>query len=146
MNLLRPNLSFEKWTAVLAAIGTGSIVGCAGREPQPVAAHEVAPVTSSAATTSPQVNGTSVPSAPVTPSAAAPPVATTPGGPSSVGSVGAPVADPATPSVVSDDVTPKPASKPAQIAAKKAAAPKPAAGEASCGAGTCGGDTTTKIL
>jgi uncharacterized low-complexity protein len=63
-----------------------------------------------------------------------------------MGSAGAAVADPATPSVVSADVTPKPASKPAKIAAKKAAAPKPAAGEASCGAGTCGADTKTKIL
>src|SRR5579863_5405341 len=135
MKLLRSNLSLEKWTAVLAAIGTGSIVGCAGREPQPVAAHEVAPATSSAATPSPQVNGTSGPSAAVTPSAAAPPAIAPPGASSSTGSAGAPVADPATPSVVSDDVTPKPASKPAKIAAKKAAAPKPAAGEASCGAG-----------
>jgi hypothetical protein len=46
---MRPNLSFDTFASVLAALGTSALVACGGSEPKPVNASDVAPATSSSA-------------------------------------------------------------------------------------------------
>jgi hypothetical protein len=117
---MRPNLSFEKFTAVLASLGASVAIGCGGGTPQPVA---VAPGTGAASMATPSAAPTAAPGAANV--AAAAPAAST-----------ATATEPSSA-----------ASKPAAKAPKKDVAPKVApAGEASCGAGTCSTDVKKKIL
>ena len=46
---MRPNLSLEKFTAVLAALGASTVVACGAAQPQPVSATEVTPTTAAPA-------------------------------------------------------------------------------------------------
>src|SRR5271155_3653338 len=87
MKSQRTNLSFENFAIVLAALSTGSALGCAGQERQPVTASDVAPAAPAASPTA---------AAPAQPPAAQASLA--PAAPPPVVAVPAPADPPATPS------------------------------------------------
>jgi hypothetical protein len=155
---MRSDLSFEKFTAILAALGASTVFACGGATPQPVQANEVTPA--AAATpghASCSANGCSgkagvksdAPSAAALPASVASP--TTPAAvpaPAPASASTSATSAAAEPAASSPSRATAPPVKPtAKEGTKKAAAPKVApAGEASCGAGTCSGDTKKKIL
>jgi hypothetical protein len=152
---MRVDLSVEKFTAVLAALGTSAAIACGGATPQPVQANEVtlmpaatktqgaAKSDTTPATTSPDTAGAQGGgAAPSEAPRVAPVPASTPGAnaPAAVAS-SPPSASPAGTAASTGTKPPTPKG------GAKAAPPKPAsAGEASCGAGTCSGDMKKKIL
>jgi hypothetical protein len=148
---MRPNMSFEKFAAVLAALGTSAALGCGGAQPQPVNANEVAPQGPSV----PAPDTKAISAAATEPSNATPSPVTAPP-PATNAAASTPPAEAAAPSPASAEektpaaaasAAPPPAKVPAAKAtAKKPAASKPSNAEASCGAGTCGGDAKKKVL
>ncbi len=146
---MRPNLSFERFAAVLATVGAGALAGCGGGSPPPaVQANEVAPAAAPSAAaghascSAASCGGTAAAAAPTAASpatsaaaATTPPVDATPAPASSATAA-------ATPAASSSAAAPAPAAKP--VAKKKKAATAPS-GEASCGAGTCASNAK-KIL
>jgi hypothetical protein len=157
---MRPNLSFEKFASVLAALGTSAIVACGGSQAQPAHATEVVPAapgaTGQASCSASGCGGKASPDGKT--GAAAAPAPTTAAAMTPATDVAAPSTASAAAQASSDGgmgaastSAAAPAGKPpvAKAAAtpKKAGSPKGApAGEASCGAGTCSGDAKKKIL
>jgi hypothetical protein len=147
---MRPNLTFENFVAVLAAVGTSTIVACGGATPQPVQANEVTPTsTTPAGNASCSAKGcgasTTAAASPST-VATAPAVVTPATPPTDAAAVAMPSATAAPAATLA--ATPPVAQKKAPPKANTAQAPKkkPASGEASCGAGTCAATPTQKIL
>jgi hypothetical protein len=143
---MRPNLSIENLTAVLAALGTSAIVACGGNEPQPVHANEVpgtaAPAGSGMASCS--AKGCGGKAADTTAPATAP--ATSPAMGAAATTTPAATADVAASTSAAPAASAAPSKAPAKSTAKKATGTPKASGEASCGAGTCSGDSKKKIL
>ena len=147
---MRPNLSFDKFAAVLATLGASAAMACGGSQPQPAQATDVTPAVTAACGPSGPIfvlgERVRIPSVaghqrrPRPPPRPASPAAASTTSTASTATTACRCG--------SDDDGQLP--PPAPGAAKKPTAKKPAgknaAGEASCGAGTCSSDTGKHIL